>query len=251
MGAIVFALEAFLDTYRLAALLIGVFAVEYLARKQGFQWDETGKRTTMQSARMVAAGFGLGAAVVLLMVGVAWGAGLAKVTMGSPTLVGLGLGVVTPLAQAARDELLFRGAPLAMMKDRIPDRFALPFVALLGAAPLWLQPNPSLVGIAIAVVTGWVFALALRAGRGVLLAWGAHAGWLFMLGAGTRGGVLDVSLGAGIWLPLGYAEGTVAWVAFGVVTLVAVGASVLYFRRRPSTAPSTAPSTGPAPSEAQ
>jgi len=46
-----------------------------------------------------------------------------------------------------------------------------------------------------------------------------------------------VSLGAGIWLPLGYAEGTVAWVALAVVTLVAVGASVLYFRPRASPAP--------------
>ncbi|HPB99409.1 MAG TPA: hypothetical protein PKW66_26025, partial [Polyangiaceae bacterium] len=65
MAAIVFVLDAVLDAYRLASLLLGLFAIEFLARKQGFQWDETGKRTTMQSTGVVALGFGLGAFVVL------------------------------------------------------------------------------------------------------------------------------------------------------------------------------------------
>lgn len=232
MAAIVFVLDAVLDAYRLASLLLGLFAIEFLARKQGFQWDETGKRTTMQSTGVVALGFGLGAFVVLSMVGVAWLAGYAQVSIGSPTMVGLGLGLVTPVVQAARDELLFRAAPLTLLKKHVPDRFALPFVALLGSAPLWLHPTPSIVGIGLTIVTGWIFALAIRMGKGILLAWGMHAGWLFMLGAGIRGSVFDVSLGSSTWLPFAQAQGAAAWIALVVVVLFAVGFSAYYLRTR-------------------
>ncbi len=230
MGAVAFALEAFLDAYRLAALLMGAFAVEFLAGKVGLRWDETGKRSMLQSLRVVGLGFALGAMSVLFVVGVGAAFGLVRVSVGAPTLVGAGMGLAMALAQAARDEVLFRGAPLALMRDKIADRWALPFVALLGAAPLVLQPEPSLPGIATVVVTGWIFALAWRVGKGMPLAFGAHAGWLFMMGAGTRGSLLDVSLGAGQLLPPVDASGAIAWLALATFVIAAVAISVWYFR---------------------
>jgi len=230
MGAIAFALESFLDAYRLAALLMGAFAVELLAGKVGMRWDETGKRKTLAAALVVGRGFGLGVATALLVVAVAAVSGLAQVSIGAPNLVGLGLGLVVPFAQAARDELLFRGAPLALLRDRIPDRFALPFAALLGGAPLLLANDRSPAGIAIVVVTGLIFAVAWRLGKGMFLAWGAHAGWLFMLGAGTRGTLLDVSFGAGQLLPFVRAEGAIVWVALAVTIVASIGA-IVWWRR--------------------
>ena len=232
LGGIIFALDAILENYQLASLLFGVFAIDLLMRGRGLSWDETGQRTILRSLRTVVAGLLLGSFALLLAVGVCWAVGLAEVTFGRPTAMGFGLGLVTPLAQAARDELLFRGAPLALLRNKISDRFTLPFVALLGGAPVLLQSNASWLGIGVVVVSGWIFALAVRAGRGLLLAWGAHAGWLFMLGAGSRGEVLDVRIGDGLWYPLMFAEGKAAWVVFGIVVVVAVVVSVLYASRR-------------------
>jgi len=166
----------------------------------------------------------------MLVVGVAWVMGWAEVALGGPTVTGLGLGAIGSLVGAARDEVLFRGAPLVLCKDRVPDRWALPFVALLGAAPHMLQPNTTMLGIAIVLLSGWVFALAVRAGRGLWMAWGAHAGWLFMLEVGTRGELLDVGLGDGVWMPIAYAQGHAAWVVLGMVALVAGVASVVFYR---------------------
>lgn len=230
MGAIAFTLESYLDAYQLAALLMGAFAVELLASKSGLRWDETSSRKPQHNAAILLVGFGLGAAAALLLVGIAALAGIATVKLGAPTLVGLGMGLALPLAQAARDELLFRGAPLAMMRDRIPDRYAIPFVALLGGAPMLLVPDRSPLGIATVILAGSVFALAWRIGKGAFLPWGAHAGWLFMLGAGSRGAVLDVSFGAGSLLPFVRADGAVAWLALFVVAALAAGAVILWRR---------------------
>lgn len=230
MGAIAFTLEAFLDAYRLAALMLGAFAVELLGSKAGLKWDETGARKRLDAALLVGRGFAFGALAAVSIVGLAAAFGLVKVSLGSPSPLGLGLGLLMPFAQAARDELLFRGAPLALARGYVPDRYALPFSALLGAAPLLLVADRSPMGIAIVVVTGFAFAVAWRAGKGIFLAWGAHAGWLFMLGAGTRGSVLDVSLGAGQLLPLVHARGSVAWLALATTMLFAT-AAVLYMKR--------------------
>lgn len=233
MGAVVFALEAFLDAYRLAALLMGAFAVEFLSGKAGLRWDETGSKSMLQSLRVGALGFALGALSVLLVVGGGAAFGLVRVSLGAPTLVGAGMGLAMALAQAARDEVLFRGAPLALMRGKIADRWALPFVALLGAAPLLAHPDPSLPGIATVVVTGWIFALAWRVGKGMPLAFGAHAGWLFMMGAGSRGSVLDVSLGAGQLLPPVDATGGIAWLAVATFVIAAIAISLGYYRLAP------------------
>ena len=172
----------------------------------------------------------LGVVAATMVIGVASLAGLATIQLGSPTLVGLGMGLALPVAQAARDELLFRGAPLALMRNRIPDRFAIPFAALLGGAPMLLTVEQSPVGVGIVVLTGLAFAFAWRIGKGAFLPWGAHAGWLFMVGAGSRGAVLDVSLAHGGLLPFARAEGMVAWIALVVAAAMAVGALIAWRR---------------------
>ena len=230
-GAIAFVLEAFLGNYNAAAPLLGLFVIDYLARRFGFYWDHVEGRTVLRQCGIVALGFLLGAGVVLLLVGAALAFGWAVVSIGRPTLGAVLPGLLVPFATAARDELLFRGAPLALLRERVSDRIALPFVALLGAAPMALQSKASVIGIAVAVLSGWVFAMAVRASRGLFLAWGAHAGWLFMLGAGTNGMVLDVEVGSGMWSPLSFACGNAGLLLLGVSGIAAIVVTAVYWSR--------------------
>lgn len=224
MGLLVYGIEALFAAYRLPAVLIGAMGVEFLARRAGLTWDETRSKTAVL-ARRLGFGFALGIAAAGVVVLLAAGLGGASVTWGRPDLLGLGMGLLVPGAQAARDELLFRGAPLALMRDKIPDRYALPFTALLGAAPMLLGDRLSWVGLAIVLASGMAFALLWRIGRGMYLAWGAHAGWLFAMGAGIGGGVLDVTFGSAQLFPLARADGAVGWVALATATVAVVVAA--------------------------
>jgi hypothetical protein len=210
-------------------VLIGAMGVELMARRSGLVWDETGSKTSIL-ARRLAVGFGLGVVAAGAVVLVTAFFGGAKVGWGHPDLLGLGIGLLVPGAQAARDELLFRGASLALMRGKIPDRYALPFTALLGAAPMLLADRLSLLGLAIVIMSGMAFALLWRIGRGMYLAWGAHAGWLFAMGGGIGGGLLDVTFGGAQLFPLTRADGVVGWVALAVA-VVAVLVAVARSRR--------------------
>jgi len=230
-GAIAFAVEGLLESNRLLALVVGALAVDWMARRAGMRWDESGADRWQVVGLRLAAGAGVGAAIALAATLAVVVAGRGTVTLGSPAPVGIGIGVVSALALAARDELLFRGLPLALMSGRVADRWALPFTALLGAAPLVLSRTATATGVVVTLLSGFVFALLWRSGRGMYRAWGAHAGWLFFAGAGVRGMLLDVRFASGQILPMGSATG---WPAWASIALFAAGAAVLILidRRR-------------------
>lgn len=222
-GAIAFAVEGFFESNRMLALVVGALAVDWLAGRSGLKWDETDRASWRELGIRLAKGFGVGAAIVLAGLVVLAIAGKARVGLGHPAAVGLGMGLITALAQAARDELLFRGMPLALMKDRVADRWALPFVALLGAAPVVLSAHATATGVAIVLLSGFAFALLWRLGTGMYAAWGAHAAWLFFSGTGSRGMLLDAEVTGGQLMPAAGATGAAAWVMLAVFGAATAG----------------------------
>ncbi|MCU0693806.1 MAG: hypothetical protein MUF54_20655 [Polyangiaceae bacterium] len=225
VGALVFFVQDAMGAHTLGGVLIGLVVVELLGARAGLKWDETGNSPARLLLRRGVVGLGGGAAAAVAVLVAAAIAGRAKLDIGDPGLVAFAIGAALPLAQAARDELLFRGLTLALLRGKVPDRFALLFAALLGAAPVVLLPATTALGAALVFVTGFVFAVLWRLGKGAYLAWGAHAGWVFLLGAGSRGQLLDVSLGQDQLFPVSAAQGLPGWLAlaFAVVVAGAVG----------------------------
>ena len=234
VGVGVHLVEGWLQANPLGAAIIGAVLVDLVGGRFGLVWDETHKARPLGIGLTTLRGFavGVGAALVITVVAVAWG--WASVRHGSPSLFGLGLGLASPLAIAARDEMLYRGLPLAIMRGRIPDRWALPYCSLLGAAPIVLRPGASVMGVMLAASTGALFAILWRLGRGGWLAWGAHAGWLFMAGAGIHGGLLDVWFKDGALVPVGRAHGNPAWLGALVFAIGAFATAWWYARKAPA-----------------
>lgn len=232
LAIVVHLLDGWFHTNPLAASLIGAVIVDLFGGRLGLQWNQGLPANAWQRTLRVLRGVALGAGIALFIVLVAAMLGWTHVMRGSPTVMGLGLGVAGPLAMAARDELLYRGVPMAIAGGRVPDRYLLPFVALLGAAPIVLQPGASVIGVVLAISSGAFFAVCWRLGRGAYVPWGAHAGWLFMAGAGVHGGLLDAWFRDGVLVPISRAHGTIAWLAAVVFAIAALGSAQYVARRR-------------------
>lgn len=225
-GVIVRALDSGFDDRPLLALAFGAFTVDFLAQRTGVRWAEAeaaGKSKYLEALR----GLGIGIAIALAIVLASRLLGMAQMGTGSPSLL-LVMSAARPLLQAMRDELLFRGMPLAIARGRFSDKIALPFAALLGAAPLVTLPGIRPEALLLTVSSGLFFGLLWRAGGG-LLAWGAHAGWLFAADLAIRGVLLDVSFSEGAIAPAARASG---WPAFVAAAGFAMGSVVMVMGRR-------------------
>ncbi|MBI5538370.1 MAG: hypothetical protein HY898_36945 [Deltaproteobacteria bacterium] len=236
LGVVVHLLDGWMQTNPLAGAIIGAVLVDLVGGRLGLTWDETKQAKGGALALTVLRGFAFGAGLALGIAVIASMLRWARITQGSPSLMGLGLGVASPLAIAARDEVLYRGVPLLVMRGRISDRWALPFCALLGAAPIVLRPGASVIGVVLAASTGAFFTVLWRVGRGAWLPWGAHAGWLFMAGAGIHGSLLDVWFKDGLLVPVARAHGNPAWLGALVFAMAAFAAAWWYARRSPGEA---------------
>lgn len=231
LGAVVYGIEGLLSSYRLGALALGLMAVLLLGGRMGLRADESETATGTSLLLRTLRGLALGLGLALVLLGLGAVLGWVRLQTASPSAVGLVLGLAVPSLQAARDELLFRGVPLTIMRGKVADRYAVPFVALLGAAPQFLLPGVTLAGLCLVTVSGLVFAMLWRLGRGLYLGMGAHAGWLFMITAGSRGLLFDASVHAGSLVPLGKAWGPMGWTAVALYAMAAIGA-VVYVGRR-------------------
>lgn len=230
MGAAVWGIQGLLGAYELAALLLGILAVQLAMGRDCPGWDALSRHGGAHAARNLALGFVLGAAAVLAVVAVGALAGLVSVRVGHPGLVGLGMGLVVAILTAARSELLFRAAPLGLAKGLAREQHVLVFTVLLTiASTLW---QATFVGVVMSAALAWVLALAWHLGKGMGLALGLHAGTLFMLGPGIRGSLLDVSLGQGQLLPMQHGVGAIGWVAVGVFTALGMALAGLSVRGR-------------------
>jgi len=231
-GLVVFGAEAAIDN-PLLALVIGFFVVDLVAGRVGAGFGEG------NVYRQGAIGLGIGAALALSVALVTLASSSATIALGAPTLMTL-LAAARPFLAAFRDELLFRGMPLAFAKRaHTPDAYALVFAALLGVAPLLGAPSVRPEALILTFTAGLFSALLFRAGAG-RVAFFAHAGWLFFADIGFRGALLDVSFHQGAIAPFARASGFPAWIA---ATLFASGAAgVIAWQRRAATHPKRATS---------
>lgn len=210
-GTIVRGFEAGFDERPLLALGFGAFAVDFLAQRTGLLWSEGHAKAPLRY-RQAFQGLGVGIALGLGVLLATRILGVARIGAGSPTLLVV-MSALRPMLQAMRDEFLFRGMPLTIAKGRFPDRLAIPFAALLGAAPLVTVPGVRFEALLLAIGSGLFFGILWRLGRGGFLAWGAHSGWLLAVDAASRGTLLDVSFSHGALAPLARASGWPAYVA--------------------------------------
>lgn len=232
-GVVVRGLDAGFDERPLMALAFGAFAVDFLAQRAGVSWLE-GDVANAKKLRTALRGLGIGIAIAMAVLLATRVLGMARIGAGSPSLLLL-MGLARPLLLAMRDELLFRGMPLTIAKGRFSDKLALPFAALLGAAPLVSLPGIRPEAILFTVTSGLFFGLLWRRGSGSL-AWGAHAGWLFATDLAFRGGLLDVSFSTGALAPTARIAGWPAYLATAAFAIAAVFVST-----RPSPRPRPRP----------
>jgi hypothetical protein len=217
----------------LGTVVIGAVLVDFLAGRAGVRWNE--EREAEKPVDYPAL-----ARRVLRGAGIALGAGLAVIALsaalgfldrhGEP--VRLDTAVLLALVRAAavgvRDELLYRGVPLAAAaRAGIPAPAARVFAALTGAAAVALQPGVSAAGIALALGSGWLSA-SLWQSRGAFAAVGARAAWILLFGSLLHGGLFDVHWHAGNLTIGNTSWGAPAWLAAAALGI----AGALVGRRR-------------------
>lgn len=219
--------ERLIGSAALAAPIAGAVLVDVAASRAGARWDARGPVAWQDAARRVARGAALavviGAAVTAPAAIAGWISG-RLVQPGAAIL----FAVIRAAAVAARDELLYRGIPLAAAERAgVHPLAARAFAALSGAAAIALIPGVSAAAIALALASGWLFATLWQHERSGWAAAGAHAGWALFTGSILHGGLFDadwttgnLSIGSG-------SSGAPAWLA----TAAMVVASAILERR--------------------
>jgi uncharacterized protein len=227
LAAAVQILDQIIGPANLGAAIFGAMGVDIAAARAGVRWDED--TLPLDAPRRAAARVAVGAAVA---VGVA---GLAIAVAGAfhwfqvegtvPVSAALAFALARAAAVSVRDELLFRGIPLAAAaRAGIPAPVARVFAALVSGASLVLVPGVTAGAIALAVASGWLFASLWSRDRGAWAAVGAHAAWMLVTGSVMHGGALEVTWTTGELTVGASAAGPPAWTA--ALLLVAAGVGV-------------------------
>jgi hypothetical protein len=178
-------------------------------------------------------GVGMATALVAVIVTLLVGAvlGWVMIERGGPS-TSIAFALMRSAATGVRDELMLRGIVLtAAARAGISPRIAAVVAALAGGAVLALVPSVSAGAIALAITSGFFFALLWQRFRGAWAAVGAHAFWVFLIGAALRGGFIDVAWSSGSLTSGGRSTGGAAWLAAGVFALLSA-AALFYERKR-------------------
>jgi membrane protease YdiL (CAAX protease family) len=179
------------------------------------------------------AGIGMATSLVAVIVTLLFGAvlGWVDIDRGGPSPSML-FALLRSSAIGVRDELLLRGIVLtAAARAGVSPRVAALVAALAGGASLALIPSVSPGAIALAITSGFFFALLWQRFRGAWAAVAAHAFWTFLIGSALRGGVIDVAWSSGSLTAGGRSTGGAAWLAAVVFAGLSVAAVVLERRR--------------------
>jgi hypothetical protein len=237
LAAAVQILDQVVGPANLGAAIFGALAVDLAASRAGVRWDAGGAEAG--APRLGAQRIAAGAAVALsaggLVIAVAAAFRWLHVEAWVRPSAALAFAVARGAAVAVRDELLFRGIPLAAAaRAGVPAPIARAFAALVSGAAILMFPGVTPAALAMAVASGWLFAALWERDRGAWAAVGAHAAWVVLIGSGLHGGGLDIAWTNGELAIGASASGPPAWVA--TVVLVAA-AAVLPRLRWPAPAP--------------
>jgi hypothetical protein len=204
--------------------VIGAFLLDLWAQRIGARWMAP-DRARSGSLSTFFAGAGTGLALGLFVVLAAAGLGAAHVAVSQISVRALSIGLLRIAAYAFRDELLFRGVPLALVGGRVGRSWSIAFSAALGAAPLLLSSGPA--AIALAAVSGVFFALIWQVGAGGFAAWATHAGFRVASEVVAGGSILEVTYEKGA---LSSTEGAAGLPAYLAILAFALSAVTVYRR---------------------
>jgi hypothetical protein len=228
LAAALQALDQISGVAELRTPLFGALAIDLLAGRAGvrWDWDELGLDSRRYAVRRTAAGAAValiaGGLVIAVAAALHWFHGEA---MARPSAA-LAIAVARATAVAVRDELLFRGIPLAAAaRARVPAPVGRGFAALVSGATIVMIPGVTPAAVALAVASGWLFAALWERDRGAWAAVGAHGAWLLLVGSALHGGLFEVEWTHGELAVGASAAGAPAWVA--AATLAAAGFAVL------------------------
>lgn len=224
-------LDQILGRTALGTALVGAMLVDFTAGRAGVRWGASGAgRSTLRLA--------VGACLALMVFGV-----VLAISVASHWIENRGEGVHPSYAllfaigrasaMGVRDELLYRGIPLAVAaRAGISGPLARVFAALAGGAAIALVPAATPGAVALAVGSGWFFAALWEKDRGPWVAIGAHTMWALLLGSLLHGGLFDIDWIGGTNLAIdASAAGAPAWV--GALVLTAAGFAVRYLPSTP------------------
>jgi hypothetical protein len=224
-------LDGVLGRAALGTALAGAILVDFAAGRAGVRWevDDAGPDAWKRAAQRVAAGAGVALALAAALLGAAVGLGwIDGRGAGMHPSSALGFALARAAAIGVRDELLYRGIPLAAAaRAGVPAPIARGFAALSGGAALALVPGVSPAAVALAVGSGWLFAALWERDRAPWAAVGAHATWALVLGSVLHGGLFDADWVKGNLSIDASAAGAPAWVAAIVLGAAGFGVRML------------------------
>ncbi len=197
----------------LATVIASAVIVDLAASRAGVKWAEAGKIEAKDAARRAGLGAAFAAGIVVVTALIALALGWLHVEGATPNTAFF-IALVRAIATAVRDELLYRGIPLATASAAgVRPVAARVYAACAGAASIALHPAASAASIALAFGLGLVTATLWQRERGAFSAVGLAAGFGLLSGSALNGGLFD-----GDWhkgrLSLGpSAFGAPAWLA--------------------------------------
>ncbi len=214
-------LDALVPGSPLASSVLGALLTDLGVGRAGASWDrdpEVTRRVAIQRfLRGLSAGATLAGAALLASHLLGW----ASVRLGRPDAMLL-LALLAALGTAMREELLYRVLPLHVAeRARVPTWAALAFAASLSVASSALHPQATLAGLALELGKGLLFASLAHHLRGAWAPIAAHTTWAFLVGAGARGGLLEVVFSQGELSDGALSTGSPAWLAAGLAAALA------------------------------
>jgi hypothetical protein len=183
-------LEWVFSSRPLVAVIVSGLVLDFWSQRAGARWMPTPAKNRMELVRTSAKGLGIGLAIGAAVVAICALSGQVRLHSGRPSVAGVALGTLRTGAVAFRDELLYRGIPLALLAGRLPERWALAFAAVLSSAPLALASG-QLAPLLFAGSAGLYFALVWQVGAGGFFAWANHMGWLVATQVLIQGAIVE------------------------------------------------------------
>jgi uncharacterized protein len=176
--------ELIYRTILLFLLLVGFWAMGYAFQRQRTPLKSMGliRRPTALREFGVGAAFGWGAMVICVLPIALFG-GMTLTFWTSPRQFGvLAIDLATLLVAALVEEVAFRGYPFQRLIEAIgPVMATLMISAIFGLVHLG-NPDSTMASTVVAVLAGWLFAIAYLRTRALWLPWGLHFAWNASMG---------------------------------------------------------------------